>query len=355
MSSTRFKSAFVTLAALLLGTACENSTAPPKIDPAVLTGATAQIAASLEAPVTRSLGSLSAYLAQLRSIGSLTPPLAAARIGSVGFGARLVARLAPGAAVGPLPDTLWGKTLEFSCASGTYATTARPGAPAQAVRFILYATGSSGGSIACPPAELGHADFADTTWSGQPALHVIAADRAGTPYVDVVAANTAPGSGTTSLTASGTVSDGTRPLPVGVSLNFATSGADFTGTAIVTLGDAASAMEVHIRDDVAIQNGAGTENITFTLRASGQTAALTGTNSISSTGSSLDLMLNVDGRSFARVGGSFGEPSFTAPDGEALTADDMALAKAIFQAPIAIFSDVGRILTPPEILLGVGS
>jgi hypothetical protein len=356
MSSTGLNTPIPVLAVLLMVTACENAAGPPNIHPAVLTAATAQIAATLEAPVTRSLGSLSAYIYQLRATGSLASPLAAGRVASPGLGTHLMTRLvAPAVALAALPDTLRGRTLEYSCASGIYMATTRPGAPAQAVRFILYTTASGGGPITCPSAEIGRADFADSVLSGQPALQVVAADPAGTPYVDFVAGNLAPASGTTSLMVSGTVSDGTTPLPFSLSLNAVISGSDLTGTAIVTLGDVASPIEVHIRDDIALQNGAGPEKLDFSLRASGETAGLGGTNTISSTGSNLDFALSVDSRPFARITGSFSAPSFTAPDGRALTADNLNAAQAIFHAPIAMFADLGGILNPAEIVLRVGS
>jgi hypothetical protein len=70
--------------------------------------------------------------------------------------------------VGPLR----GETLEYSCATGTYAVTPRPGAPPTGVRFILYANGAYG-AIACPLVEIGRADFADTIASNRPALYVV--------------------------------------------------------------------------------------------------------------------------------------------------------------------------------------
>jgi hypothetical protein len=356
MSSTGLDRPIPVVTVLLMVTACENAAGPPNIHPAVLTAATTQIEVTLEAPVTRSLGSLGAYMFQLRSIGSLTPPGAPGRAGSLPLGTRLMAPLvAPVVALAALPDTLRGRTLEYSCASGAYAATTRPGAPAQAVRFILYTTASGGGPITCPSAEIGRADFIDSVLSGRPALHVVAADPAGTPYVNYVAGNLAPASGTTSLTASGRVSDGTTPLPFSLSLNAVISGSDLTGTAIVTLGDVALPIDVHIRDDIALQSGAGPEHLEFSLRANGETAGLTGPNTISATGSSLDFALSVDSRPFARINGSFAAPSFTAPDGTALSADNLNVAQTIFHAPIAIFADLGGILNPAEIVLRVGS
>ena len=356
MSPLRLETHVHAIVAVLLVTACNNTAGPPArtVDPTALTAGATQIQASFEAPVTRSLGTLSPYLARFRPAGPAAPLIAAGRANDLTLVAPMMARLvAPALALATLPDTLRGKTLEYSCATGSYAATARPGAPAAAVRFMLYSTSSNGGLIACPAVEIGRADFADSSAGpGQPGLHVVAADQAGTRYVDYVVGGSAPAPGT-SLTASGTVSDGTTPLDFHLTLNVAVSATALNGTADVTLVGIGHAIEVTEHDDISLQNGSGRENIDMTMKAGGETARLVGSNTISSSTSSLNLALSVDGAPFATVTGSVPAPSFNGPDGKALTGDALTAAQAIFRMPIQLSSRLGGLLNPAEILLGL--
>jgi hypothetical protein len=357
MSPLRLETYVHAIVAVLLVTACNNTAGPParQVDPTALTAAATQIQAGLEAPVTRSLGALTPYLAQFRPAGPAAPLIAAGRANDLTLVAPMMARLvAPALALATLPDTLRGKTLEYSCATGSYAATARPGAPAAAVRFMLYSTSSNGGLIACPAVEIGRADFADSSAGpGQPGLHVVAADQAGTPYVDYVVGGSASAPGTTSLTASGTVSDGTTPLDFHLTLNVAVSATALNGTADVTLVGIGHAIELTEHDDISVQNGSGRENIDMTMKAGGETARLVGPNTITSSTSSLNLALSLDGAPFATVTGSVQAPSFNGPDGKALTGDALTAAQAIFRMPIQLSSDLGGLLYPAEILLGL--
>src|SRR5207249_7538157 len=56
-----------------------------------------------------------------------------------------------------VPDSLLGKTLAWSCAAQRYRVTGDSGAPATAVRFVLYQRAPDG-AIACAPTAVGRLD-----------------------------------------------------------------------------------------------------------------------------------------------------------------------------------------------------
>src|SRR5207245_2705004 len=204
----------------------------------------------------------------------------------------LPARGASGAAA-ILPPEVLGKTLEWNSTTGVYEATARAGAPANGVRFILYSLGTNGQPV-IPLQEIGYVDFKDESAAGTDKLHITVVVGA-TTFVDYTIAFSF---GTTSFSYSlaGFVSDGTRRLDLSITTagNDATSSVDIrfdlnaenahirlTET-VVTL----SASSFRLTADTRIQLGseviATSGNATITV--SGTSYSVTGTYTVTANG-----------------------------------------------------------------------
>src|SRR5213596_1280952 len=90
---------------------------------------------------------------------------------------------APAAGAPLIPDSLFGKTLAFSCASQRYAVSGDAGAPATGVRVVLYRRAPDG-SIACPATTVGQLDLFDASTPDTTAVRGVATGTSGgTPLV----------------------------------------------------------------------------------------------------------------------------------------------------------------------------
>ena len=257
----------------------------------------------------------------------------------------LPARSASGSAAIFPPEVL-GKTLEWNSTTGVYEATARAGAPANGVRFILYSLGTNGQPV-IPLQEIGYVDFKDESAAGTDKLHITVVVGA-TTFVDYTIAFSF---GTTSYSyaLAGFVTDGTRRLDLSITYagNDATSSVDIrfdlnaenahirlTET-VVTL----SASSFRLTADTRIQLGseviATSGNATITV--SGTSYSVTGTYTVT-----------VNGRDYATITQS-GDGTvlvYRAPGGRDLTADEIAALNTVFSEVSNLIIRMDDLLLP---------
>jgi hypothetical protein len=162
---------------------------------------------------------------------------------------RLVPQLSSRAATALFPDTLKGKTFEWNFSTNQYAATARAGAPANGVRFILYAIDPLTGYPANPATEVGYIDLMDES-AAQPKLHVVVAGVGGTPvYVDYTVTLASQTSNAVSITTAGYITNGASSPD---SIRFAGTVAASGNAASITVTEDVSfdvnSRDIHVRD-----------------------------------------------------------------------------------------------------------
>jgi hypothetical protein len=153
----------------------------------------------------------------------VTTPVSAA-IGQVRGGligdarqyATRLTRMLPGtgagaaAAVAAIPPAALGKTYEYSIAEDRYVESSRAGAPANGVRFLLYAINPVTGRPVSPLNEVGYADVRDLSGGSTRSARVVVVSSAGVTYLDYTvgaSANTSATGGTINI--GGFITDGT--------------------------------------------------------------------------------------------------------------------------------------------------
>jgi len=159
----------LTIAALALTAACESATEPILLDPS---GVQADLAAAYDAtnaPATVSFGALGGAISlALADAGGavLMADLPAALLqdpNAVVARAELRARIMDGSGTASvIPQVALGKTFEFDTLADRYVAGQRTGAPANGVRFILYAVDPVTEAPVLPLVETGYADLTRT-------------------------------------------------------------------------------------------------------------------------------------------------------------------------------------------------
>ena len=244
-------------------------------------------------------------LADLSGLRSSLAPVhtvfASPLVRSLGY-FQLVPALPTLAAGGPLiPDSLLGKTLVFTCASQRYAESDDSGAPATAVRLVLYQRAPDG-SIACPATAIGQLDLFHASAPGTTAVRGVATAPGGAaPLVDYTISHSAADPEDVAR-ATGFVSDGQQRLDFQVT---GEPGSGFNNTiATVQLDDAAA--DLHAVLHHAAQMGVDTysEDVDLSVHGAALRAELTGSTGWFNTFRSWDEIVSVKDVPFAKVGGS---------------------------------------------------
>ena len=255
----------------------------------------------------------------------------------------LPARNASGSAAIFPPEVL-GKTLEWNSTTGVYEATARAGAPANGVRFILYSLGTNGQPV-IPLQEIGYVDFKDESTAGTDKLHITVVVGA-TTLVDYTIAFSF---GTTSFSYSlaGFVSDGTRRLD----LSITTAGNDATSSVDIRFDLNAENAHIRLTETFATLS-ASSFKITADIRIQlgSEVIATSGSSTITVSGTSYSVTgtytVTVNGRDYATItqSGDGTVVVYRSAGGGDLTADEIA-------ALTAVFSEVSNLIIRMDDLL----
>jgi hypothetical protein len=233
-----------------------------------------------------------------------------------------------------------GKTFEYS--GGTYVAGVRTGAPANGVRFLLYAVDPVTFAPVEPLVETGYVDITDLSGSSTQAARVQVVSG-GTTYLDytVTASNL-----TGTITVVGFVTDGTYRANVNLRASLSSAGA-------LTLVYGLDVPQRDVSIDLTmtmtgLDTGTPTININLTMSGPNGTVSLSG--QFTSTGGTLTV--RTGGRTFATITVTgTAEPVITGADGLPITQEDAAALIGIFELTTGAFISFDQMLAPVTFFL----
>jgi hypothetical protein len=265
-----------------------------------------------------------------------------------------------------IPDELKGKTFEWDITLHHYVVTDRPGAPADGVRFILYAVNPITRRPAEPLVEVGYVDLIDLSTETTRSLRIMVAGVDGNPvYVDYTVAGIVT-LGQFTATAHGFISNGESD-DAGKRLIFDMTATltetSFTFKASLTLDHPA----VTITDSTtATKSATGvTLTIDFTLVEPNQKVRLLGSVTVTNDDRESDghrvggpgrhdddgivtvnLEVFVNDQLFATIKGTSPDIQILGADGQPLSGEELHALRELFRFPARVFSFFQDLLHP---------
>lgn len=153
------------LSLTLIAAACESATAPAPLDPAGVQADLSAASSAVSAPATVSLGALGPQIGLALdgaggALGMADLPAALLKDpNALTAGAERGARVLGGGTASVIPQAALGKTFEYDAELERYAAGQRAGAPANGVRFVLYAVDPITDALVFPLVETGYVDL----------------------------------------------------------------------------------------------------------------------------------------------------------------------------------------------------
>ncbi|PYO98889.1 MAG: hypothetical protein DMD60_03025 [Gemmatimonadetes bacterium] len=245
-------------------------------------------------------------------------------------------------------DTVRGKTFVWDTTAARYVASTAAGAPANGVRFVLYATRPPTSEPSRPLTAMGYADLTDQSTASAAVLGVVILGGTGPTLVTyasyTVARSAAPAR---EWALAGFVTDGTTLLDL-------TSGVTSTSTLTVQTAVDDATDGTHVSETGTLsrtwENGAD-----FSLTGGADTVRATGSVALDTTGhtwGSGSVAVTVNGQAFATITVGPTGPSYSGASGVQLTsADETALAN-LFTASFSLFGAV-TVLTDAAWVLGL--
>lgn len=359
----RSRHAAVFLLVLLAGCSDDDPVAPRFSGESA--GNTAAAAAQVVHPIENSQGVADNLFVAILSLIDLSadaphPVLSAAalpfRAGAASDlgGAIALTRAAPPPAAGAMmglliPDALEGSTLVWDLELHRYVVDeAATGAPANGVRFVYYATDFRG-ALVVPLTPLGHIDLVDASTTSSARLEIEAVRSAGNvtlaDYFVRGSASRNLVSSTIELASAGYISDGEER--VDFELSWLGTGTGTTSTVTTSYffeGDAGSLdLDIESFESATLYAVEGT----FTVEH-GNT---TGVFAFEGENERIEGVFTYNGTDVALFSGSEGNPTFTNPDGDPLSVQELQALVAIWGAFLFTNFFAYTIVTPFLIVL----
>lgn len=354
-SARRFSTAASLAIALLGGCAESRVTAPPdgSFDVAAASAANASLSGLVFGPEILSVAALGAHLPAELGGPSPGPGLAAPAAGVAGLALRLLESLpAPGGpfAVPVIRPSALGRTYVYDPAAHRYSPDpSRAGAPANGVRFILYAADSANHEPRVGQ-ETGYADLTD---DGAAAglgvgLHFRAV-TGGRTFLDYAFTLTPAFSGAT-LRVAGFLADDQNRLDF--TLGAATQSSGGSASARVTFEFALPTRQFHATGTIAGEsNGpAGALRIDVSVAIGADTIRFTRESS----GDAVNAALFVSGRLFATITGDPHHPTVRGEGGREPTPEETQALGGMVGVVYGVLELFEHLLEPVAALLGVG-
>jgi hypothetical protein len=243
-----------------------------------------------------------------------------------------------GTALAAVPAEVAGKTFEYDAATGSYAAGVRTGAPANGVRFILYAVDPVSYMPVEPLTETGHVDLTDLS-AGSTQAARIEVVSGGITYINyTVSASNTSTSGRVSVV--GMITDGAIQATVNLR-----STVTYTGGLTLTYSLDLPQRDVSIDLTVSASNinePAGTIVINLLMRGPNGTVSMTG--EFSETNGTVNVRIN--GNAFATVTTDGMTTIITRTDGTPLADDEYAALQGVFEIQASAFTSFDQMLAP---------
>ncbi len=250
-----------------------------------------------------------------------------------------------------LPDSLMGSTLAWNPSTGGYEVDAsRTGAPSNGIRFVYYAVDPVTKKPALPLNELGYIELTDQSASTSGLLlGVKVVNTSGSSDVtlaDYTVEGSVVLSGDTQLSASagGYITDGTNRLDFTLSqqVSIPAGSSAVTGTTHYELASGGITLTLDGDGSFDLSTGQATsESLKLTVTDGSDTAVVDVTVAGDGT---LDGKVEYQGSTVILIGGTVSQPTFTKPDGSALTDQDRQALKSLVDAIQSIVDFAGSIL-----------
>jgi hypothetical protein len=336
------------LAVLAVGCGKDSNGPEAPFDPAGTSSDMSAVGASFESPA------LASFNAAADEIGLTTGgsaalalsarPTAALATGGKTSAMRYAASLAktyagraprPSLAVAQaaIPPALLGTTFVWDVSVQHYAASDLTGAPADGVRFLLYAVNPVTGIPVEPLVEIGYADVATTQTTTSASANIVVVSENVT-YLDYTARITAASASTGNIAVSGYVTNGDDRVNFDLD-----TGVTFTQTTTQTTLDLAldyvltvptrGGFRIDLEADVsgALETDTGTYTLDLTARGPHGTVNIAG----NATAGGGTFQVRVNGDLFATIDISAGDTAvITGKDGGALTAAEEAALEDVF-------------------------
>ncbi len=342
--------------AALVTAACSDSTSPVPLDPAGVQQDLTFADAAVSSPATVSLAALAYDIdavltgAGSAAIVSLPANLLERPAELKTRGAALLASAkagAPGTAAS-IPAEALGVTFEYDVELARYVPGERAGAPANGVRFVLYAIDPLTEQIAQPLVETGYVDITRTVTNQRATVRVQAYAGVQAPVKVIDYSATISGSVTApSLLVAGFARNATDSLTFSLNTSFSLAQESIT----VTWRTALPSRGVSTRLEETIRGG---DVMTIDV-----VAVITGPNGRVSLSGEVGLnggsfAVRVNGQLFATISfdGEGGEPTITNAQGQELTEQERAMLREIFEWFGRSAELYEGLLTPVNDLLG---
>lgn len=281
--------------------------------------------------------------------------------------ARALRRLLPAltdlSAASVFPPEVVGKTFEWNVTTDQYEPTDRAGAPADGVRFILYAVDPLAvfPVPAEPLVEVGQADLINESSGSTTALRVRVAGVGGSPvYVDYVVSLSGDQE-SVRLTAAGYVTSGANaPDTLRFEGAVTIGGTEASTTLSQDVTFDVNSQDIHVRlvETATVTETAASARVTFRFEHGDEIVTLEGEFELDNAAETATgtIAVQVNGGPFATCALTAGPGSFSidcdGADGDGLTAEEEAALEAISDA-IAQVTEVFAVLftTPLGVLL----
>jgi len=375
MSRVPFARRFVAAGLLAFAAACSNdSTAPAKIlDPAATLADFEAIGDVFTAPQLAGYSAVSSFLSNSGATSSqvmgrvlqLTAPDPGLLRGRTAENERrleelhgLLPSLSMAGTQGPIiPDAVTGTTYEWNVDSAGYVATARVGAPANGIRFIVYGIDPLTGDPLVPLVETGHVDLLDESTATSGRLHILVQGLGGAPtFLDYTATGTPSATGGT-ISAAGFVSNGQagsalRRLDFDVALTLSQTLSAFTANLVAALDVNQPDVSIDISWDYELGQTGRTEAVRFSFQRPGEVIIIEGVYTNSQAGASYDFEVRVNGGIFATITGNAGGVQILDENGDPLTQDEIACLQALFIGWQEVVDLALEILGPALALFG---
>lgn len=335
MSMIRFAKArslfLIPALAILLGSCGGDDDAP--FNPQGTIDDLQAMAAAFDAPVVQSFGALGDDMDNAFAVpvvrssvriveGATRGPRLMTAGASIARSVRALAGPQGGVALAVIPDSYLGDTFEYDAGTQRYVLSERTGAPANGVRFIVYAVNPITGDPVSPLQEIGYADIVDESTETSDALRLILVSD-GTTYLNY-GVRASVGETQSRATIDGFVTNGATR--VNFDLDNLVSNADGGS---VTLDYELDVPSRDISLDYRVTLAELGDNATVDLSLSGPNGSVGIAGSL--VGGDGVLVARTNGSDFARMAYVDGDlAEVTKPDGSALTTQEQGALVAIW-------------------------
>lgn len=242
------------------------------------------------------------------------------------------------ASIAAVPLAVAGKTFIYDPGTGGYVVSDLSGAPANGVRFILYAVNPVTWAPATPLTETGYVDLIDLSGGTTQAARVIVVSGT-TTYLDyTVSASSTTTSGRVSVI--GYVTDGATQANINLS-------STLTYTAGLTLTYSLDLPQRGVSIDLTlsasdITQPSGTINLNLVMSGPNGTVSMSG----QFTDTSGTISVRINGDAFATITTDGVTTTITRNDGTPLTDDELQALGNVFELQASAFISFDQMLAP---------